>query len=441
MRKLAYLIAFLAVLAGCSGHAATVPSRDAATSAGARAVRSLGGAGTTTITYNDTYAPVGQCSSGVLTVNNGYTPVTSLSFPAGQGPQLVLSNCNFSTPQYVQVTLGTPAYGFPYIRQDGYAITVDAFGPAQVTATWTALGSTLPGTPGLSGTVTFTIGSPVDFTTVWQTGSGTTGQFATPGPDDGQCAGQGPTVNGNNIVFKLVRDTNNTTYPGGSACYRNQVNPTDPNTGSNLLFTMGKHYTFHFRTVVTLNGNSVYTAPNGQYAIDIPAIVWQTHPFVANAPDDTGPCDTLLIDNTRRAYNVGDLQYGDPVNEPGSPTWNFHTCSEAGEFAPGAYNSEIISDGETDDWQIDIDAQYTGQGGHVTVVRNGNQVYDNGSGVCLASTVNDGCWWNFGPYFYFWKDTQKPSTENPAGITVKVKGMALTTPVSGGQTLSRKRRM
>lgn len=153
-------LALVAFLAGCSGGGgSTAPSNPLAPGAIGRAPRN-GGPGTTTITYYDQYAPVGQCNPGVLTVNNGYAPAHSLSFPAGQGPPLVLSLCHFSTPQYVNVTLGTPAYGTPFIRQTDYTVTVDAADSAQVTGTWTACGATLPCTPGLTGTVTFTIGPP-----------------------------------------------------------------------------------------------------------------------------------------------------------------------------------------------------------------------------------------------------------------------------------------
>ncbi len=78
----------------------------------------------------------------------------------GQGPPLVVSGCNFQTPQYVRVTLGKPAYGTPFLRQTDYTVTVDAPGPAQVTATWTVCGPALPCDAGIKGTVTFTIGPP-----------------------------------------------------------------------------------------------------------------------------------------------------------------------------------------------------------------------------------------------------------------------------------------
>jgi hypothetical protein len=162
MKKIAS-VALIALLAGCSGGASSVqPGATNTTnqSAAVRVPKTQGGPGTTSLTYLDTYAPTGQCHTGVLTINNSYAPATNLSFPAGQGPPLILSNCNFSTPHYVRVTLGTPSYGTPYVRQTDYTVTVDAPDSAQVTATWTDLGTTLPGTPGLSGTVNFTIGPP-----------------------------------------------------------------------------------------------------------------------------------------------------------------------------------------------------------------------------------------------------------------------------------------
>jgi hypothetical protein len=155
-------VALVALLAGCSGGASTsVPSsRQDMPSAAVRAPQTTGGPGTTEVTYLDTYAPTGQCEPGKLTINNTYAPATDLSFPAGQGPPLILSNCNFTTPHYVRVTLGKPKYGTPFVRQTDYTVTVDAPGAAEVTATWTDLGPALPGTPGLKGRVHFTIGPP-----------------------------------------------------------------------------------------------------------------------------------------------------------------------------------------------------------------------------------------------------------------------------------------
>jgi hypothetical protein len=153
-------LAFVALLAGCSGGGgSSAPTNQLAPAAVGR-VPLGGGPGTTTLTYYDTHADVGPCSPGVLTIMNGYAPAHNLSFPAGQGPPLVVSLCNFTTPQYVKVTLGTPAYGAPFIRNSFYTVTVDAPDAAQVTATWTACGPTLPCTPGLTGTVNYTIGPP-----------------------------------------------------------------------------------------------------------------------------------------------------------------------------------------------------------------------------------------------------------------------------------------
>ena len=165
MKKAIVSIALVALLAGCSGGGtSSVPSQNPA-GAPAAAVRAplSGGPGTTSVTYYDTYAPIGPCQPGKLTIMAGSTgsfPVTHLNFAAGDGPPLVVSNCHFQTPQYVRVKLGAPDYGSPFIRQTDYTVTVDAPGPAQVTATWTALGPTLPGDPGLKGKVSFTISAP-----------------------------------------------------------------------------------------------------------------------------------------------------------------------------------------------------------------------------------------------------------------------------------------
>jgi hypothetical protein len=157
-------IALIALLAGCSGGASSVPSNpttNLAQTGGARAIRSTGGPGTTTVTYYDTYAPVAPCTNHKLTLTvDGSYPATELSFSAGNGPPIIVSNCNFQTPQYVRVTLGEPAYGAPYVRQTDYTVTVDAPAAAKVKATWTALGPTLPGDPGLKGTIEYTISDP-----------------------------------------------------------------------------------------------------------------------------------------------------------------------------------------------------------------------------------------------------------------------------------------
>ncbi|HEY0396694.1 MAG TPA: hypothetical protein VGD01_19615 [Candidatus Elarobacter sp.] len=157
--------AMVALLAGCSGGATSVPtpSNPISVTAPAATVRApqSGGPGTTSVTYYDTYAPVGPCTPHELTIlAGGSFPVTHLDFAAGDGPPLIVSNCNFQTPQYVRVTLSKIQYGAPFIRQVDYTVTVDAPGPAQVTATWVALGPTLPGHPGLKGKVTFTISAP-----------------------------------------------------------------------------------------------------------------------------------------------------------------------------------------------------------------------------------------------------------------------------------------
>jgi hypothetical protein len=161
MKKTITSFALFALLAGCSGGGGSVSNLPASAPGAVRAPLYNGGPGTTTLTYYDTYAPVGTCNTGVLTILvGGSYPATHLNFAAGDGPPMIVSNCHFQTNQYVKVTLGTPAYGSPFIRQTDYTVTVDAPAAAQVTATWTALGPTLPGTPGLTGTVSYTIADP-----------------------------------------------------------------------------------------------------------------------------------------------------------------------------------------------------------------------------------------------------------------------------------------
>ena len=154
-------IALAALLAGCNGGGAAPPPPPNRVAAAAERAPQSGGPGTTSVTYYDQYAPTGgPCKTHELTIMNGYAPAENLSFPAGQGPPLVVSGCNFQTPQYVMVKLDKPKYGAPFIRQTDYTVTVDAPGPAKVTATWTACGPTLPCDPGLKGKVMFTIGPP-----------------------------------------------------------------------------------------------------------------------------------------------------------------------------------------------------------------------------------------------------------------------------------------
>src|SRR3981081_3428701 len=71
MRKLAFVIMFLALLAGCSGHGSSTPAPGPAAQSGARAPQSLGGAGTTSLTYNATYTTYsGNCNPNTLLLTN-----------------------------------------------------------------------------------------------------------------------------------------------------------------------------------------------------------------------------------------------------------------------------------------------------------------------------------------------------------------------------------
>ncbi|MDB5072558.1 MAG: cell surface protein [Candidatus Eremiobacteraeota bacterium] len=263
-------------------------------------------------------------------------------------------------------------------------------------------------------------------TLVWQTGGGTLGQYDLPSTSDGQCSGVGPVINGNNATFTSLRNTSTTysynghTYSGASTCYRNQMNPRDPSTGTNSLLVPGNHYTFTFQTVVTFNGNTLYQgASSGGLAADIPAIVWQTHSYGGSG----SPCDLLVIGNTFVAYSNGVTKYG-TVSQGGLPTWNFHTCDES-DYSGNAYNSpDTLYDGEVDNWQIDITAQIQGQsGGYIVVQRNGSVVYNAASHICDNSTSD--CFWNFGAYTFYYETTEEPPGWNNAGITVQFNNMKL----------------
>lgn len=263
-------------------------------------------------------------------------------------------------------------------------------------------------------------------TLIWQTGHPTLGKYVLPAPEDGQCAGVGPTITGNDASFTVKRNTNKTyvyhgvTYPGASTCWRNQMNPIDPNTGTNVMLDLGSKYRFTFQTVVTLNGNYGYqNLPSGGIGVDIPAIVWQTHDYGGNGE----PCASLVLENTYVASANGLTLFGS-VAQPGRPSWEFHTCDE-GDFTGHAYNSpDTLYDGEVDTWQIDITAQIQGRsGGSVVVYRNGSEVYNAPNHICDSSTTQ--CFWNFGPYMFFWPNTEAAPGWNDAGVNVQFRNMTL----------------
>jgi hypothetical protein len=312
---------------------------------------------------------------------------------------------NFSSP-YAGFTIGGPVDAHTGLQGSvgEFAMYHTALTAARVTAHYGAGG----GSPG---------------TIVWQTGAGTLGQWRPEAPSDGQCTSYEPAVSGQNASFTLVRDTNqsDTSYPGGSACYRNSMHPLDPNTGGDFYLTLGSRYTFTFQTVVTLNGNYVYELPGGPigHESDLPGFVWQTH------GENGDPCDALVLDNTARGYTAGDTQYGHP-QAGGLPVWAFYSCDPGeSDFTGPAYDSpDTIHDGQVDNWQIDITAQLVGQsGGYITVHRNGTVVYGAPSSVCEAGQPS--CWWNFGPYLFNWENSDMPPTENGAGVTVQMNGMTL----------------
>lgn len=270
-------------------------------------------------------------------------------------------------------------------------------------------------------------------TIVWQTGNATLGPNSVP-LGGGQCASPAPAISGNNVTFTVLRNTDGNykyhTYdgPGSSTCYRNMMNPNDPNTGTNYLLALGTHWKFKFQTVVTLNGNTAYRddLANDHFAADIPAIVWQTHSLNGATPppdDKGGPCDELVIQNTYVAWVNGSTLYGSQ-SPGGLATWNFHTCDDP-EFGGNAYNSpDTLYDGEVDTWQIDIVAQIQGQsGGSVVVRRNGNVVYNAPSHVCDDS--NPQCFWNFGAYVFYWENSEEPPGWNSNGVSITFNNMRL----------------
>lgn len=318
---------------------------------------------------------------------------------------------NYASP-YAGLTVGGPGdahTGFAGAVGE-FAIYNTALSAARVQAHYNA------GTSGSTGT------------TVWQTGGGTVGQYLLPTPGDGQCAGVGPVINGNNATFTSLRNTNTTyvyngnTYNGASTCYRNQLNPVDPNTGTNFLLNIGAHYTFTFQTVVTFNGNYVYTGtPDGGIGVDLPAIVWQTHSYGGDGQD----CDGLVLQNTYAAYVNGVTKYG-VIPDPGGgqAIWDFRTCDESDFTGNAYYSNDTLHDGEVDNWQIDITAQIQPQsGGSVVVQRNGSVVYNAPSHICDASIPN--CFWNFGAYTFYYHTTEEPPGWNNAGITVQFNNMKL----------------
>jgi hypothetical protein len=138
---------------------------------------------------------------------------------------------------------------------------------------------------------------------------------------------------------------------------------------------------------------------------------------------DGGACTSLTINNTYVAYVNGIKTYG-TVPQGGAPIWNFHDCNN-NQFGTGTYNSpDTLHDGQVDQWEIDMTPTVLGQsGGSIVVYRNGAQVYSTKGAACDASTTN--CFWNFGPYMFFWATTEKPSGWNDAGVKVEVDDMTL----------------
>jgi hypothetical protein len=196
------------------------------------------------------------------------------------------------------------------------------------------------------------------------------------------------------------------------------MNPIDPNTGTNFRPTFGQAYTWTFQTVVHLNGNHVY---NSGLAADIPGLVWQMHSY-----GGSDACTSLVIGNTYVAYVNGISKYG-TVAPGGQPIWNFHDCSN-GDYGTGAYNSpDTLTEGEVDNWKFNITPVQLGQtGGLLKVYRNGAQVYSTNGAACGNDVPSsNGCFWNFGPYMFFWKNTSEPSGWSAAGITVNINGMTL----------------
>ncbi len=321
---------------------------------------------------------------------------------------------NYASP-YAGFTVGGPFDG--HIGFSGavgeFALYNTALSAARVQAHYNA------GTSGSQGT------------TVWQTGGGTTlGQYNLPAPSDGQCTGVGPIINGNNATFTSLRNTdttytyNGTVYNGASTCYRNQMNPVDASTGTNFLLNIGTHYTFTFQTVVTFNGNYVYTGtPDGGIGVDLPAIVWQTHSYGGSGQ----PCDALVLQNTYAAYVNGVTKYG-VIPDPGGgqAIWDFRSCDESDFTGNAYYSNDTLHDGEVDNWQVDIVAQIQGQsGGSIVVQRNGSVVYNAASHVCDNSTTQ--CFWNFGAYTFYYHTSEEPPGWNNAGITVQFNNMKLMT--------------
>jgi hypothetical protein len=277
---------------------------------------------------------------------------------------------------------------------------------------------------------------------VWQTGSSTIGQYDLPGIDDGQCSYDStrsdyvrPVITGSNASFTVLRNKNKTynypdptspPIPGASTCWRNQLNPRDQSTGTNYMFSIGSHYTFTFQTVVTLNGNTVYSGVPGREGLagDIPAIMWQTHSY--GQQYGHGPCDVLTIENTNYDSWTG-LYDSATVANGGKAAWGFSSCSDPNNHTIGNryFSADTLHDGEVDNWQIDITAQLVGQPrGRVMVQRNGSVVYNNDTGVCDADATH-GCWWNFGPYMELWENTEEPAGWNNAGVTVQFNNMTL----------------
>jgi hypothetical protein len=55
-------------------------------------------------------------------------------------------------------------------------------------------------------------------------------------------------------------------------------------------------------------------------------------------------------------------------------------------------------------------------------------VYNTNGPACdnTSGTVGQ-CWWNFGPYMFYWENSEEPPGWNNAGVTVEINNMTLMT--------------
>jgi hypothetical protein len=228
--------------------------------------------------------------------------------------------------------------------------------------------------------------SATNGTIVWQAGNPTLGQWVT--ANTYQCGN--PIQTGAQFTFTLMRN--------GTACGRNQANPTLGSTGDLIVLKSGQQYTWTFHYIDgTPNGDPPGMGPDSEAQ----ATVWQIHGVIE--PDT--PCTTLQFLNG-------------PDGRGGSQVWALYTC--AGIVWTGTYTP-----GETDDWKI-VAMISEGSDGDIKLYRNGTLMVD-APGANYHHSATHQAWWNFGPYKWRW-ELPGGGGSDMTTVNLTIQNMLLTSP-------------